>query len=269
MRHAGLRRRAPRGNRLRRLPRAAPHARPRHLRRRRGRLRLQLHASVRPHPATRCGSRSKPAPPTRRPASCRSVGSGRVRRPRDRSPKVGGLTATTTSRRIVVVTGEVLGPQMAGPAIRAVADRRALATEHAVDLVTTNRSASLASRRRRRATSSRTTLEALAAWCDVVVVQGDALRGPRACSDVDAVVVVDLYDPFHLESSSRRAHLDPDHAPARRSERRSTSSTSRSGAVTSSSARARISATSGSATSRRAGRVNELTLRRRPRRSRR
>ena len=63
--------------------------------------------------------------------------------PRDRSPKVGGLTATTTSRRIVVVTGEVLGPQMAGPAIRAVHMARALATDHTVDLVTTNRSHSV------------------------------------------------------------------------------------------------------------------------------
>ena len=58
-------------------------------------------------------------------------------------------------------------------------------------------------------------LEALAARADVVVVQGDALRRAPGLRDVDAAMVVDLYDPFHLESFEQTRHLDPSPAGAR------------------------------------------------------
>jgi len=97
---------------------------------------------------------------------------------------------------------------MAGPAIRAVHMARALATTHTVDLVTTNRSHPIEDNLAARHVEPRE-LVGLAANADVVVVQGDALRRAPGLRDVDAAMVVDLYDPFHLEVFEQTRHLDP------------------------------------------------------------
>ncbi|MGZ4803411.1 MAG: glycosyltransferase, partial [Acidimicrobiia bacterium] len=111
-----------------------------------------------------------------------------------------------SSARIVVTTGEVLGPRMAGPAIRAWQMARALSTEHDVVLAGT-RGVTLSSPDFRIVGVEPSGLTALVADADVLVVQGDLLGrmdpGP-------AVVVVDLYDPFHLEALERTRTLAPD-----------------------------------------------------------
>ena len=65
----------------------------------------------------------------------------------------------------------------------------------------------------RRDTSSPPELVRRAAAADVVVVQGDALRRAPALRDTDTAIVVDLYDPFHLEILEQSRPLD---ATARR-----------------------------------------------------
>jgi glycosyltransferase involved in cell wall biosynthesis len=113
-----------------------------------------------------------------------------------------------TRRKIVVVTGEVLAPRLAGPAIRALAIARALAGRHDVELVSTDRcdldEGGFGCRR-----ADGAELEAVARDAAVVIVQGDALRRAPALVAGDAVVVVDLYDPFHLEALERTRGLDP------------------------------------------------------------
>ena len=95
---------------------------------------------------------------------------------------------------------------MAGPAIRAGQMARALATEHAVDLVTTPER----SRRERPpgAPVDGARARALAARCRRRRVPGPPLVGPRAARRRRGVVV-DLYDPFHLESFEQTRHLAP------------------------------------------------------------
>jgi glycosyltransferase involved in cell wall biosynthesis len=96
---------------------------------------------------------------------------------------------------------------MAGPAIRALNMARALAREHHVELLSTNRAEPLGG----TFESGHVEPDELvrrAAAADVVVVQGDALRRAPRLRDVDAAIVVDLYDPFHLEVLEQSRGLD-------------------------------------------------------------
>lgn len=108
--------------------------------------------------------------------------------------------------RIVVTTGEVLGARMAGPAIRAWQMARALAADHDVVLAGT-RGSTLTHADFRIIGVDPSELSALVADADVLVVQGDLLGH---IDPGDAVVVVDLYDPFHLEALEQTRGLDPD-----------------------------------------------------------
>jgi glycosyltransferase involved in cell wall biosynthesis len=96
---------------------------------------------------------------------------------------------------------------MAGPAIRALHMARALAREHPVELLTTNRAEPLDD----TFDSGHVEPDELvrrAAAADVVVVQGDALRRAPGLRDLEAAIVVDLYDPFHLEILEQSRGLD-------------------------------------------------------------
>jgi glycosyltransferase involved in cell wall biosynthesis len=107
----------------------------------------------------------------------------------------------------VIATGELLAARMAGPAIRAWHMAAALAVEHDVELVSF-RGCELNDPTFRCSTATRATRRRLAAWADVVVVQGDVLRRWRALGARSMVVlIVDLYDPFHLEALERARGL--------------------------------------------------------------
>jgi glycosyltransferase involved in cell wall biosynthesis len=108
--------------------------------------------------------------------------------------------------RIVVATREVVGDRMAGPAIRAWHIARALAAEHDVELVTTAECTLTGSPFTVRGMSP-AELSRLTREVDVVVVQGDLLG---AIDPGGAVVVCDLYDPFHLEALEQTRRLPPD-----------------------------------------------------------
>ncbi|GAB3452779.1 glycosyltransferase [Actinophytocola sediminis] len=104
-------------------------------------------------------------------------------------------------RRILVITGDALGEQMAGPAIRAWNMADLLAAEHDVRLVTVNPrcappDASFAVHHARQRD-----LGEHVAWADVVVLQGHALELVPALKRADStkIVVCDMYDPMHLE----------------------------------------------------------------------
>src|SRR5262249_5569855 len=101
-------------------------------------------------------------------------------------------------RRILVATSDVLQEKMAGPAIRAWHIASALSREHDVELVTTSAcSLSNPGFRVRRVTAR--DFPRAVDWCDVLIVQGHMLRWHPVLRYNHKVVVVDLYDPFHLE----------------------------------------------------------------------
>ena len=122
-------------------------------------------------------------------------------------------------RRVLVVTGDVVGPGMAGPAIRAWHMAECLSDEHDVVLATTSAFGERASAGTgagggtgagagfRLEAPDRARFEQLIAWCDIVVVQGFVLLHVEALRHPDKVMVVDVYDILHLEALelSRRA----------------------------------------------------------------
>jgi len=118
--------------------------------------------------------------------------------------------------RIVVLTGDVLGERMAGPAVRALNIADQLAAAHEVTLVTTAGAAvdpavgNLGNGRFRAVAATGQGLHAEVAPADVVVLQGYVSHQAPWLLRGDQVVVVDLYDPLHLEQLEQARDLDPD-----------------------------------------------------------
>lgn len=101
--------------------------------------------------------------------------------------------------RILVVTLDTLAERMAGPAIRAWEIASALAPEHEVQLLTFGS----CDRPGEGFTTAHTTVGEFRAQVeasDVVVVQGFVVATFPWLQSAEQVLVIDLYDPFHLES---------------------------------------------------------------------
>lgn len=111
-------------------------------------------------------------------------------------------------RRIVIATSDTLTARMAGPAIRAWNMAKVLSREHDVRLVTKARCDVAHTDFECRGGVDGAAWVELEAWCDVVIFQGFLLfENPRLASS-DKVIVVDVYDPFHLEQLELSKH-DP------------------------------------------------------------
>jgi GT2 family glycosyltransferase/glycosyltransferase involved in cell wall biosynthesis len=104
-------------------------------------------------------------------------------------------------RRILIVTGDPIGPTMAGPAIRASNIARLLAREHEVRLLSLTRAESIddsfsvgvlpPDRPKAAVPHER--------WADILIVQGHALELFPAFARSQKRIVADIYDPLHLE----------------------------------------------------------------------
>jgi hypothetical protein len=101
-------------------------------------------------------------------------------------------------QHVLVVTGDPIGARLAGPAIRALHVAEALAAEHDVRLVSTSY-ADLERDDFEVAFRQPGLLDDDVAWADVVVFQGFLLAQAPWIADTDKIIVVDLYDPMHLE----------------------------------------------------------------------
>jgi glycosyltransferase involved in cell wall biosynthesis len=102
------------------------------------------------------------------------------------------------AHRILVATADTLDARRAGPAIRAVEISRTLAREHDVHLVTTG-PCQLTIEGFETRTVDDHDLEREFAWADVVIFQGWINAERPFVIASDRVLVVDLYDPMHLE----------------------------------------------------------------------
>ncbi|HEV3225585.1 MAG TPA: glycosyltransferase [Acidimicrobiales bacterium] len=114
----------------------------------------------------------------------------------------------TSRRKIVIATGDVLRPQMAGPAIRAWQLALALSREHDVRLVTTQTQECELSHPdfavERAAPDDIIRLEE---WCDVFIFQGFLMYQHPILRVSNKVIVADVYDPFHLEQLEQARDL--------------------------------------------------------------
>ena len=103
-------------------------------------------------------------------------------------------------QRILIVTDDVLTERMAGPAIRAWQIAEALARRHEVVLATTSPTCERSSDAFRTEAADQDRFAELERWCSVVVFQGYVLNHVPVLKTTEKVMVVDLYDPLHLEA---------------------------------------------------------------------
>jgi hypothetical protein len=119
---------------------------------------------------------------------------------------LGVAQAFAPRRRVLVVTGDNLTPRMAGPAIRAWQIALALSREHDVHLVST---VGCELRHPDFATGTVDTdrMVDLESWCDIVVFQGYIMHEYPVIAASKKIIVVDIYDPFHLEQLEQARDL--------------------------------------------------------------
>ncbi|MBW3661453.1 MAG: glycosyltransferase [Actinobacteria bacterium] len=115
------------------------------------------------------------------------------------------LSAASAQQKILIVCADRLGERMAGPAIRAWEMAKLLAREHEVVLGTLAEPG---------LTSDRFGVEHLTpdkmreriAWSEVIVTQGVTMWWYPEMVKSSAAIVIDLYDPFHIEALELRRH---------------------------------------------------------------
>jgi glycosyltransferase involved in cell wall biosynthesis len=106
-------------------------------------------------------------------------------------------------KRVLVVTGEPLSENLAGPAIRALEISKFLVQDFDVLLATTkgntlkHETVSTISTRHRK-------LPLLVEWADIVVFQGLLISENPWLADTEKILIADVYDPFHLEILEQR-----------------------------------------------------------------
>lgn len=110
--------------------------------------------------------------------------------------------------RVLVITTDTLSPRMAGPAIRAFNIAVELSAQHEVTLVSTQM-CTLTDPRFRCEEVTDGRLRQLAEWCDIVIFQGFVMHQAPWLRDLDKIIVVDIYDPMHLEQLEQDKHKDP------------------------------------------------------------
>ncbi len=103
-------------------------------------------------------------------------------------------------QRILIVTDDVLTERMAGPAIRAWQIAEALSRHHEVVLATTSPTCERSSDRFATEAAGQERFAELERWCTVVLFQGYVLNHVPVLKTTEKVMVVDLYDPLHLEA---------------------------------------------------------------------
>ena len=114
----------------------------------------------------------------------------------------------TTRRKVLVLTGDVVAAKMAGPAIRARHIAAVLSREHEVVLATIQSCELSAPEFETRHVDERQIAQ-LERWADVIIFQGYLMRQYPVLRDSDKILVVDLYDPFHLEVLEQSRGWDP------------------------------------------------------------
>ena len=114
--------------------------------------------------------------------------------------------AFSARRRILVATGDTLAARIAGPAIRAWNIARALSAEHEVRLVTTA-SCDLTNPAFEISHVGQLEIVEQERWADVIIFQGFLMHEHPVLRNSKKVVVVDIYDPFHLEQLEQARDL--------------------------------------------------------------
>jgi len=104
-------------------------------------------------------------------------------------------------RHVLVITGDPVGHQMAGPAIRAWNIAKLLSEDHDVRLVSMSKAVALDDAVEVGVISHHRPNSVVEheQWADIIIVQGHALALFPSLETSTKILVVDIYDPMHLE----------------------------------------------------------------------
>lgn len=121
-----------------------------------------------------------------------------------------GLLELPPRRRVLVITGDPVGIRMAGPAIRAFNIARLLAREHDVRLIST--SSAVSGNQDffigKVNSAEHGSMDKHEEWADIIIVQGHALQHFPTLERSTKILVVDIYDPLHLEQLEQGRELE-------------------------------------------------------------
>lgn len=122
-----------------------------------------------------------------------------------------GIGEAARKKRIVIITGEPVSKTMAGPAIRSWNMAQYLSREHEVRLLTFGAAGVRPDNFEVLSVSPRDphAADVHVDWADVIVFQGHAMAVYPAIQHTDKVIVVDLYDPMHLEQLEQAKEKGP------------------------------------------------------------
>lgn len=114
--------------------------------------------------------------------------------------------------KVLVVTGDPIGPRLAGPAIRSIAMARQIGRRHEVMLVTTSilEEVDLPFPVHRVRPGADRDFSRLERWADVIVFQGHAMGHFESLRSSRKILVADVYDPMHLEQLEQGRDLPPE-----------------------------------------------------------
>jgi len=112
-----------------------------------------------------------------------------------------GILQIPGKRRVLIITGDPVGAKMAGPAIRAWNIARILSDGNDVRLISTNTAVSITDAFEVGTANVHQPKSMVQheEWADVIIVQGHALQQFPSLETTSKVLVVDIYDPLHLE----------------------------------------------------------------------
>ena len=116
---------------------------------------------------------------------------------------------TQQRRRVLVITGDPIGIKLAGPAIRAWNIAEALSADNEVTLMSLTSVEELPAPFALvyLAEGSHRAFAGWDAWADVIIFQGHAMESFPALERSDTVLIIDIYDPMHLEQLEQAREL--------------------------------------------------------------
>jgi GT2 family glycosyltransferase/glycosyltransferase involved in cell wall biosynthesis len=110
-------------------------------------------------------------------------------------------------RRILIITADAVSPRMAGPAIRAWNMAEVLSGEHDVRLISLNQHCSPPPAEFEVRPATPASIGPELAWAQLVVLQGHVLEQIPSLKTSNHIVIVDIYDPMHLEQLEQARDL--------------------------------------------------------------
>jgi len=121
-----------------------------------------------------------------------------------------GVTNDPPALNVLIVTGDPIGKKLSGPGIRAWHMAEALSVSHDVTLVSltsVDEALSSAFRLTHVEPGDDKTFSGWESWADTIIFQGHAMELFPSLRSSSKHLIVDIYDPMHLEQLEQARHL--------------------------------------------------------------